>query len=175
MVKAHDCRDHEVERHATIERPYHFVSSGLSNLFLAGLRYYVCSKCGRQSAEIPALKGLLSLIARDLVRQPLPLSGEQIRFLRKQLGKRAVDLALMFDVKPETYSRWENHKQCPSPMADRLIRLYYTLQSKDPLLVRQVQNALDKVLLDRHSYRRPPRISARMKGKEWIMESKAVA
>jgi DNA-binding transcriptional regulator YiaG len=175
MVREHDCRDHEIEQLATPERPYHFVDSGLTDVFLAGIRYYTCSECRKQSAAIPALKHLLSAIARELVRQPSPLNGEEIRFLRKQLRKSSADLALMFDVTPETYSRWENDRQCPSPMADRLIRLYYTLESKDPILLPQVQNALDKVLLERGSRRRPPGISARIKGKEWVTEPRAAA
>jgi len=175
MVKKHDCRDREVEHQATVERPYHFVGSGLSNVFLAGVRYNVCSVCGKRSAEIPALKQLLLVIARELVRQASPLTGEEIRYLRKQLGKKAADLARMFDVAMETYSRWENDKQCPSAMADRLIRLYYTLESKDPVLLKEVQNALDTVLLRRAPSRRPLRISARIRGKEWVTEPRAAA
>lgn len=170
MVKQHDCRDREIVRRATLDRPYHFVQSGLSNVFLAGIRFYVCSECRKQSAEIPALKKLLAVIARELVRRPPPLTGEEIRFLRKQLGRKSADFALILDVSPETYSRWENEKQTPSPMADRLIRLYYTIESRDPVLFKDVQNTLDKVLLERQPRRRPPQISARMKGKEWIAE-----
>lgn len=147
----------------------------MSNVFLAGIRYYLCSECGKQSAEIPALRDLLSVIAREVVRQPSPLMGGEIRFLRKQLGKKSADLALLFDVSPETCSRWENDKQRPSPMADRLIRLYYTLESKDPLLLKQVQNTLEKVLLERQPRRRPAKISARIKGKEWVAEPRVAA
>lgn len=115
------------------------------------------------------------MIARELVRQPSPLTGQEIKFLRKQLGKKSADFALILDVSPETYSRWENEKQSPSPMADRLIRLYYTVESKDPVLLKEVQNTLDKVLLERRPRRRPPQISARIKGKEWIAVSRVAA
>lgn len=175
MVKGHDCRDFEVERRATAEQPYHFVHSGLSNVFLTGVRYYVCQECGRQSAAIPAVNALLTVIARELVRQPSLLRGEEIRFLRKQLGRKSADFAVILDVSPETYSRWENGKQRPSPMADSLIRLYYTLESRDADLLREVQSTLDKIVGHRQRGRRAPQISARIKGKDWAVLPRVAA
>jgi len=63
------------------------VDCGLSDVYLVGIRYFVC-ECGETVAEIPAIRQLLSLIARDLVEKPKALAPEEIRFLRKRLGKK---------------------------------------------------------------------------------------
>jgi hypothetical protein len=57
-----------------------------------GIRYFVC-ECGEIVAEIPVIRQLLSLIARDLVEKPKALAPEEIRFLRKRLGQKQVDFA----------------------------------------------------------------------------------
>jgi DNA-binding transcriptional regulator YiaG len=58
-------------------------------------------------AEIPAIRQLLSLIARDLMEKPKALAPEEIRFLRKRLGQKQVDFANQIGVRPETLSRFE--------------------------------------------------------------------
>src|SRR5216684_1578854 len=82
-------------------------------------------ECGEVAAEIPAIMPLMQLIARDIVAQPTSLSGDEIRFLRKRLGKKQLDLAKELGVEAETLSRYENgHLQISEPN-DKLLRLYY--------------------------------------------------
>jgi len=89
-MKDHNCQAHRVEKFATAEAPFHFVDSGLPNVYLVGIKYFVC-ECGEVVAEIPAVKQLMQLIARDLVLCPLDLTGVELRFLRKRLGKKATE------------------------------------------------------------------------------------
>src|SRR5579872_5437797 len=86
---------------ATIKKPFHFVDSGLPNVYLVGIRYFVYED-GRTSAEIPAISQLMRLIARDLVEKPQALTGCEIRFLRKRLGKKQMDFAKELGLRPET-------------------------------------------------------------------------
>src|SRR5258708_15270111 len=73
-------------------------------------------ECGEVAAEIPAIMPLMQLIARDIVAQPTSLSGDEIRFLRKRLGKKQLDLAKELGVEAETLSRYENgHLQITEP------------------------------------------------------------
>ena len=51
-------------------------------MYLVGTDYYVCKKCGKQSADIPTLIDLMVKIARAVVRKAAPLDGAEIRFLR---------------------------------------------------------------------------------------------
>src|ERR1035438_545344 len=92
MTQNHNCRNSRTEKFATAEEPYHFVDSGLPNVYLVGIRYFHC-ECGQDLADIPAMKQLLNLIARDLVEKTSALSGAEIRFLRKRLGQKAADFS----------------------------------------------------------------------------------
>src|ERR1035441_4255646 len=76
------------EHLATDQHPFHFTDSGLDNVYLVGIKYFT-SPDGRVVAEIPALKQLMRLIARDLVLSKSDLTGPEVRFLRKRLGKKA--------------------------------------------------------------------------------------
>jgi len=166
VVEAHDCEEFPVELQATLSKPYHYVGCGLNNVYLAGIRYWLCGRCRKQYAEIPAIKELHRLIARALVCQPALLRGEEMRFLRKRLGKKSAEFAAILGVVPETYSRFENEKQEPSPTYDHLVRLYYALHSDDVELSSVARSATDAVLGAKKKARRP-RIAATMKDNEW--------
>src|ERR1700733_5987621 len=103
-TQEHDCEASASEFKSTTEKPYHYVGSGLQNVYLVGVKYWMCPVCGRPSAEIPALKPLLQSIARTLVEKKSPLIGEQVRFLRKGLGRASKDFAALIGVTPERYS-----------------------------------------------------------------------
>jgi DNA-binding transcriptional regulator YiaG len=114
-------------------------------VYLVGVKYFKCED-GREIAEIPALKQLMRPIARDLVGRPDSLSGLEIRFLRKRLGKKAVEFAKELGIEAETLSRYENDRQEPSESLDKLIRLVYAVSSDDPGLVEEIRKILDSLL-----------------------------
>jgi putative zinc finger/helix-turn-helix YgiT family protein len=145
MVKTHCCEEVAVTRHATVGAPYHFVESGLPNVYLAGVRYFVCEECGLQTAEIPAAEKLMQAIARTSVESEVQLTGLEIRFLRKRLRKKAVEFAQIVGVSPEQVSRWEKGKNPPERSADKLIRLYYAEESGDRQLIRNITDWLKAV------------------------------
>ena len=128
---SHECRAHKVRKQATSDHPYHFVESGMPNVYLSGIDYYVCEICGKQSADIPELCDLLTKIAAAIVRQEPALTGEEIRFLRKRLVKKQSEFARIIGVTPEQASRWETNDNPPSESADKLIRVFYCLLSGD--------------------------------------------
>ncbi len=121
------------EHFATDEQPFHFVGSGLDNVYLVGIKYFVHPD-GQVTAEIPAIKQLMRLIAHDLVKSPADLTGPEIRFLRKRLGKKATEYCKFLGVEPETLSRIENGKQPISGQGQTLARLSYAILSEDPKL-----------------------------------------
>lgn len=165
-VKAdHDCLDSRREFLATDKEPYHFSDSGLRSVYLVGIKYFRCP-CGREIAEIPAIKQLLSLIARDLVQKPQSLTGEEVRYLRKRLGSKQADFAKAIGMRPETMSRMENSDMAISERADKFIRLYYALKSGDPVLIEELRGAIDKLLSWKHT-KKSARIVAIRRGDEW--------
>jgi putative zinc finger/helix-turn-helix YgiT family protein len=148
MVKTHCCEDIAVTRRATVATPYHFVESGLPNVYLAGIRYFVCEECGQQTAEIPAVEKLMRAIARTIVETEAQLSGAEIRFLRKRLRKKAVEFAQIVGVTPEQVSRWENGSNPPEKSTDKLIRMYYGSESGDRQLLDKMKGDWLKAISD---------------------------
>jgi transcriptional regulator with XRE-family HTH domain len=136
---------HRVEKFATAEEPFHFVDSGLPNVYLVGIKYFVC-ECGEFVAEIPAVKQLMQFIARDIVESPFDLTGEELRFLRKRLGMKASKYANLLGFTAETFSRIENRKQTISIQAQKLAKLSYCVFSKDPHLAECGKAILQSIL-----------------------------
>jgi DNA-binding transcriptional regulator YiaG len=114
---------------ATIEEPFHFVDSGLDNVYLVGIKYFE-DENGNKIAEIPALEQLMQLIAKDIVLAPRDMTGKEIRFLRKRLGKKATEFCAFVNVDPATLSRIETEKQAVSQQTQKLSRLAYCLFSE---------------------------------------------
>jgi transcriptional regulator with XRE-family HTH domain len=136
--KEHDCEESAVESISTIQRPYHYVGSGLGNVYLVGVKFWVCSTCNQQSAEIPSLNQLLAAIARTLVEKQSPLTGEQVRYLRKRLGKASKEFAALIGVTPERYSGIESSQTPLAEGRDKLVRFVFRVFSQD----RKLKDAL---------------------------------
>lgn len=169
----HDCSEAtRKEFLSTEEKPFHYAESGLPNIFLVGVRYFEC-QCGEKFVEIPAIKQLHSLIARNVVLKNEALSGEEIRFLRKRLGQKASDFAVKIYLQPETLSRVENNKQKVSLQTDSYIRVYYAFSSKDNVLIDAMKEAVDTVLNEQREAppKKPPKTVATIKKDEWALSA----
>ncbi len=172
MNQNHNCKDVHVEKVATLEEPFQFTDSGLSNVYLVGIRYYVC-ECGSVVAEIPAIKQLMQLIARDIVTSPLDLTGKEIRFLRKRLGKKATEYCQYLGFTPETLSRIENGNQEISIQSQKLARLSYCVFSEDPHLIDCARTILQSILEEIKDKRPRARIMLEMNTNQEWQELKA--
>lgn len=104
---------------------YQYGESGLNNVYLDSIDLLVCESCGDESPIIPRILDLHAAIGRAIALQQSPLRGEDIRFLRKQLGMRARQWAALLKISVETLSRWENNEQKIGPQSDALYRLMY--------------------------------------------------
>jgi DNA-binding transcriptional regulator YiaG len=171
--RTHDCRKEAVVEHATVAHPYHFVEGGLPNVYLAGIDYRICRACKLQAAEIPALDDLMVKIARVVVRQESPLSGAEIRFLRKRLRKKSVDFANIIGVTPEHYCRLESLSEAhnPSGSADKLIRVYYSLLSDDEALKDTMNKNIDAYMASLHGEEQPSTFRAELHENKWEAEA----
>src|ERR1044071_4930648 len=141
--------EQRTEHIATEAKPFHFADSGLSNIYLVGIRYYTY-RDGRIIPEIPAVKQLMQLIARDLIEQETALTGDEIRFLRKRLGQKQVDFARTIGIEAETLSRFENGHQKLSETNDKFIRMYYALAALDDANLSELRRPLKQLLLEWH-------------------------
>ena len=158
------------EKKATSSSPYHFVGSGLPNVYLIGIKYKVCKICGDGAADIPAIKKLMQVIARAVVESEAPLTGPEIRFLRKRLGKKSSEFGRLIGVTSEQVSRWENSHNPPERSADKLIRVFYSMLSKDRKLRAKMSQDLEDWLSTVANEGEVPNIRAKLKNREWKAE-----
>ena len=105
--------------------PYHYMESGLDYVYLEGIDVCKCS-CGEVIVSIPAMPQLHSIIGLGIIKKRSLLVGQQIRFLRKNMGLTATKLSKIIGVDNATISRWENGNQPIDKSHDRLIRLVYS-------------------------------------------------
>lgn len=110
-------------------RRYVYRESGLSSVILTGIQILSCPACHNELPEIPNVVGLHQTIGGQLVRKPSPLTGAEFRFLRKQIGLKAKELARHLGTTDVNLSRWEAGDIPVNPAADRLLRVLYTLHT----------------------------------------------
>jgi len=166
------CKARAQERRATADNPYRFLDSGLSNVYLIGIRYWICAQCGRQAAEIPALEQLMSVIAKAVVMKPALLNGEEIRFLRKRVGKKAAELAELINRTPEHFSKLENDQLPLQEDTDKLIRLTYGLLCGDGKVLLSIMSRVEDWLRSIHG-RKSKDITLKKQAGIWAPLAKA--
>jgi putative transcriptional regulator len=104
---------------------YHYTESGLDNVILESVSVYTCPDGHEQAPIIPVIEELHAAIARAVALKPAPLTGAEVRFLRKELGYSARKWAALMRVDPATLSRWESDEQKIGTQSDLLTRLYF--------------------------------------------------
>ena len=109
-MKCPKCGGALVPERTTIEKPYRFVESGLSNIYLVGVTLHHCASCREYDLEIPKLGPLMDVIAGTLLRKSGLLTGQELRYLRKHAGFQAQELAALLRINPAHLSRFENGK-----------------------------------------------------------------
>ncbi len=120
---------HSEVKTSTERKPYHYVGGGLPNVYLVGVKYRIEKGTELQGAEIPCLPGLLDAVAKALLGKRSPLTGDELRFLRKRLKTPSKDFATSVGVSSEQYSRIENGATL-TPTLDRLVRFLYAALAK---------------------------------------------
>lgn len=106
---------------------YQYTESGLTNVVLSGITVHMCEKCQTAYPELPAVQSLHAAIAKHFLFRREGLCGEEVRFLRKEMGIKAKDFAEMLGVTKVAVSRWENSQQPLAAITDRLIRCVFLL------------------------------------------------
>lgn len=104
---------------------HRFTASGLDNVWLTSVPFAVCETCGERTMRLPDPVGIMKCIGEEVITTPGPLSGKEIRFLRKSLFLKSGEFADLIGVTRATVSRWENGETSPDTPNDRLIRLTY--------------------------------------------------
>lgn len=106
-------------------RPY---DRSLPDILVDGLEHGSCPNCGELVLGIPRSQELDALILQSLLDKPSSLAGTEVRFLRRSLGLKAVELGKALAVNEQQISRWETGKRPMPPAADRLLRLLVAME-----------------------------------------------
>lgn len=112
---------------------HRYEESGLSHVVLTDMDFYQCPKCGETMPVFSSLEQLHQTIGKRLLEKTTLLTGEEIRFLRKEMGLSAVKLAEILGVSKVTVSRWETGQERIGSSVDRAIRLLYLLSQANDL------------------------------------------
>lgn len=104
---------------------YHYTECGLDNVYLKNVQVRLCAHCKEKSLRLARLTQLHATIARAVAMQPCPLRGQDVRFLRKQLGYSQKEWATFLRTDVSTLSRWENDQQPIGVQSDSLMRFLY--------------------------------------------------
>jgi DNA-binding transcriptional regulator YiaG len=89
---------------------------------LLGIDLVRCD-CGNTDPIIENVQDLMDAIARAIVSKQTPLTGHEVRFLRKYVGKSGKDFCVGIGIEPETLSRWENSQTPIGTTGERLVRV----------------------------------------------------
>ena len=131
------------------EALFHYKTCGLDNIFLVnGFKYYDTGY--GKGVSISDMDGLHAAIAKSIIYDGTKPSGQEIRFLRKELGISQAGLAMLMLVDAQTVARWEKDQtEIPGP-ASTLLRLHIenSLSGKE-LLSAALQKLAD---LDEHTH-----------------------
>ena len=96
---------------------------------LLSIELIKCVHCGNVDPVIPSLDGLMDLVALNLISSRSLLSGGEVRFLRKYIGKSAQDFARPLHVDHTHLSKIENGRVVIGAGLDKLVRLVVLLSS----------------------------------------------
>ena len=166
MINCH-CNKSLRQYTATRNKPYRFVDSGLPNVYLIGVKYWVCQECGAQAAEIPAPEQLMNTIAEAIVMSRGVSCGAEIRFLRKRAGKKAADFAKLINKTPEHFSKLETGALPIQEDTDKLIRLTYGMLSGNKVLLLRLSAGIEEWFKSIHG-KRTQSVTIKRENNNWV-------
>jgi DNA-binding transcriptional regulator YiaG len=117
--------DFYMEGREFLAEPYHYVESGLDNIYLLNGVSETATDYGPM-VHIDNINGLHRAIGLHIVEKEEPMSGPEFRFLRKQMGLSQAELAKDLGVSDQTVANYEKENTRLGP-ADALMRACYLL------------------------------------------------
>lgn len=106
---------------------YKYAESGLDNVYLSGATEYRCDRCKLVEVDIPTPIMLHIVIALALSEKPAHLNGNEIKFMRKEVGMTGKAFAKLLKINSVTLSKWENDEMKHTDSHDVLIRYAFLL------------------------------------------------
>jgi DNA-binding transcriptional regulator YiaG len=100
---------------------HHYTECGLQNVFIDGLEIVVDDE-GDEIITIPAVNELHKVIALGIVSHEHGISGDELRFLRTEMGYTQAELAGLVHHDKQSIGRWERAEFDIDGSAETIIR-----------------------------------------------------
>ncbi|OHV78433.1 helix-turn-helix domain-containing protein [Mesorhizobium sp. ORS 3428] len=100
---------------------HHYTESGLLNVYISGIAVEVDDD-GDEIITIPAINELHSVIATGIVNHAKGMSGDELRFLRSEMGLTQAELATLVHRDKQSVGRWERNEIEIDSSAEALVR-----------------------------------------------------
>jgi len=100
---------------------HHYTECGLQNVFIEGLTP-VIDDDGDEIITIPAINELHHIIALGIVSHEHGISGDELRFLRSEMGYTQAELAELVHHDKQSIGRWERSEYEIDSAAEAIIR-----------------------------------------------------
>ena len=113
------------------DRSYHYKESGLDYVWLIGILQYKCKKCGEHYVEIPRINDLHLLIGKNIVCKKELLSGQEVRFLRKEIGMRAKKWLMHFRLLQKHIHDGRMINRKSDACHDKALRMVYVMNASE--------------------------------------------
>ncbi|MES3008983.1 MAG: helix-turn-helix domain-containing protein [Pseudomonadota bacterium] len=124
---------------------YQYAECGLSHVYLLNGYHEEESDYGLVTS-ISNITGLHDAIGKNIVSEKsAALSGEEIRFLRKELDLSQKNLGLLLGVEDQTVARWEKGAVVIPRSADILLRGLYMEAKFDSCKLSELVNKLSQL------------------------------
>jgi putative transcriptional regulator len=101
---------------------YRYKESGIPNLWLkGGVTETVCASCGTKHLKIEKESQLLQFVALNILEDPRPLTGHEMRFLRGAARMSQASLAEVLRLRRETIAERESKDNPGIDFADEVV------------------------------------------------------
>ena len=104
-------------------RAHHYTESGLLNVYIEGIVVETDDE-GDEIVTIPAINELHRTIALGIVSHAKGIAGEELRFLRTEMGLTQAELAAVVHRDKQTIGRWERNEIEIDSTAEALLRRF---------------------------------------------------
>ena len=101
---------------------YHYTESGLNNVYLEGMNP-ITDDHGEEVINIPNVNKLHKIIAHGIVTQAHGISGEELKFIRTEMGYTQAELANKVKKDAQTIGRWERGETPIDENAEFVLRV----------------------------------------------------
>lgn len=131
----------DVAEHELALEPLHYKACGLDNTWLLN-GFAISETAYGPGVAVEDADGLHKALAHALVSDKQPITGQELRFLRKHMNLSQQGLAKLLGSSGQRIARWEKGQSGIDPAAERLVRLLVLNWLQEN---RDVQKALEEL------------------------------